>query len=72
MRGRVYYWSPDRGYGKILGDDDVLYFVHVSALIGVQELRLNEGVEFDAADAPRGPRAIRVRVREVAIHAKRQ
>jgi len=62
MKGVVHYWSSDRAYGKLIGVDDVVYFVHASELTGVRELTVRQQVEFDATYPPRGPRAIRVRV----------
>ena len=34
VRGRVLYFNLDKGRGKILGSDRVIYFVHFSAILG--------------------------------------
>ena len=48
MRGRVLYFSNDKGHGKVLGADRVVYFVHFSAVraSGFRSLDGGQLVEF--------------------------
>jgi CspA family cold shock protein len=64
LEGTVKRWL-DRGYGFIDVDgqeDDV--FVHNSGLIGAEELREGQKVEFELEDSPKGPRAVNVKIVE--------
>jgi len=51
-------------YGFVNAQDGTEMFFHRSDLMGVDILQLPEGrrVDFDLEDAPKGPRAARVRV----------
>ncbi|MFP3951092.1 MAG: cold-shock protein [Candidatus Bathyarchaeia archaeon] len=65
MEGTVKKWLTLRGFGFIEvddSDDDV--FVHNSELSGVSSLRPGQKVSFEIEDAPKGPRAINVKVVE--------
>lgn len=60
MRGRVKWFSDQKGYGFIAKDDgsgDV--FVHFSAVQaeGFKSLKENDLVEFEVVDSGRGPKA---------------
>jgi cold shock protein len=60
--GTVQFFDPHRGYGFIVGDDAVRYFVHRQEVLG-PALREGERVEFVPIPlALRGPRASKVRV----------
>ena len=62
VRGRVKWFSPQKGYGFIEreGDEDV--FVHYSAIRmeGYKSLDEGEEVEFDVVEGDRGPQAANV------------
>jgi CspA family cold shock protein len=62
-RGQVKWFSSEKGYGFITGEDEVDYFVHYSEIQGEGFKSLNEGdeVEFDVETKPKGPCAINVR-----------
>ena len=64
LEGIVKRWF-DRGFGfiSVEGQDDEV-FVHHTSLDGVFELREGQKVEFDVEDAPKGPRAVNVKVVE--------
>ena len=63
MKGKVKWFSNDKGYGfiSVEGQDDV--FVHFSAIHGQGYKTLNEGqeVEFEVEQGERGPQAKDVR-----------
>jgi CspA family cold shock protein len=63
-QGTVKWFNGDKGYGfiEVEGGPDV--FVHFSAITGGGYRSLNEGqkVEFDIAQAQRGPQAENVKV----------
>jgi len=64
MTGKVSEWSDDKGYGTILGNDDINYFCHGSA-IQAQSFSLDVGdtVDFTPQDSKRGKMATLVHKR---------
>lgn len=64
MKGKVKWFSSQKGYGFITPDDgskDV--FVHFSAIQSEGYKKLEDGVavEFDVTDGPKGPQAANVK-----------
>jgi CspA family cold shock protein len=54
MKGTVRWWKEEKGYGRITGDDDYVYFCHFSMVAeseadenGYRSLRQGDRVEFD-------------------------
>jgi CspA family cold shock protein len=51
LTGTVRWWKSEKGYGRITGDDDYVYFVHFSDIVaegaGYRELREGQRVEFE-------------------------
>lgn len=62
-RGKVKWFSPEKGYGFILIGDDLEVFVHYSEIVdgGYRMLHDGEEVEFELHDTMRGYQARNVR-----------
>lgn len=62
-RGRVKWFSDQKGYGFITGENGIDVFVHFSAIEGKGYRSLNEGdeVEFDIIKTDKGLQATNVR-----------
>lgn len=54
MEGRVKWFSRDKGYGFIEGDDGQEYFVHHTALAKGTFIRENDRVSFEPSEGDRG------------------
>jgi len=59
MKGKVKFYSEEKGYGFIVSEDDKEYFVHSSGL--KETIDKNDDVEFDVEQGDRGPKAVNVR-----------
>jgi len=57
MEGTVKWFSTDKGYGFIAGDDGNEYFVHHSALAPNTFIRDDDKVSFEPAEGDRGKQA---------------
>lgn len=62
MKGRVKWFSPEKGYGFIERDDGDDVFVHFSAIEeeGFKTLEEGQEVEFDIVEGEKGPQAANV------------
>lgn len=62
VRGRVKWFSSQKGYGFIERENDEDVFVHYSAIQmeGYKTLDEGEEVEFDVVEGDRGPQAANV------------
>ncbi|MDR3348219.1 MAG: cold-shock protein [Acidaminococcales bacterium] len=62
MRGKVKWFSSEKGYGFIQRDDGGDVFVHFSAIRseGFKTLTDGQEVEFEVVDGDRGPQAANV------------
>ena len=64
--GKVKWFSPDKGYGFITGEDSKDYFIHFSQIkdTGYKVLYEGDEVTFDAVETERGIQATNVEVRK--------
>ena len=62
MLGKVKWFSAEKGYGFITGEDGSDVFVHYSAIQdeGFKSLTEGQNVEFEIVDGNRGPQAANV------------
>lgn len=62
MKGKVKWFSSEKGYGFIEGEDGGDVFVHFSAIQedGYKTLNEGEDVQFDIVEGARGPQAANV------------
>ncbi|MCR4428252.1 MAG: cold shock domain-containing protein [Caldiserica bacterium] len=63
MKGKVKWFSAQKGYGFIEMDDGKDIFVHHSAIQmeGFRALEQGDQVEFEVTQGPKGPQAINVK-----------
>ena len=63
LSGRVKWFSPEKGFGFILLEDDTEVFVHYTSIIGdgFRILHAEEPVEFEIVDTIHGRQAKNVR-----------
>lgn len=68
MEGIIKWYSREKGYGFIKGDDGTDYFFHHTAL-GKFRPRGEERVTFDTEQGDRGPKAVNVVAEEQSLAA---
>ncbi len=63
MRGTVKLWKDEKGFGFIVGEDGIDYFVHVTQLpTGTISLMPRQRVSFEVSDTPKGPQATEIQL----------
>lgn len=65
MIGKIVTTRPDRGYGFLVGADQIDRFFHMSQVHGdvdFHSMRIGDEVWFDPADSPKGACAHNVEV----------
>ena len=61
-RGKVKWFSGQKGYGFIEQEEGKDVFVHVNELApGIATLEENQSVEFEVTQGQKGPQAVNVR-----------
>jgi cold shock protein len=60
MEGTVKWFNRKKGFGFIIGDDNIEYFIHYSALGQGTYIRDNDKVSFDPIDGEKGKQAQKV------------
>jgi CspA family cold shock protein len=62
MKGTVKWFSNQKGYGFITGEDGVDYFAHFSQIQGegFKSLDTGKNVTFEAATGEKGPSALNI------------
>ncbi len=64
MEGTVKWFSIDKGFGFIQGEDGNDYFVHHTAVKSRKTLRENDRVSFTPVESERGKRAQDVEIED--------
>ena len=62
MRGTVKFYSKDKGFGFIVGDDDIERFVGVREIIGAKLPENGQIVEFESKEGKKGLYAAKVKI----------
>jgi len=65
MKGIVKWFNENKGYGFILSEENVEYFVHWKSIVTPNPMQQkiliqDERVEFDTIETPRGIQAINI------------
>jgi cold shock CspA family protein len=60
MKGKVKWFSAEKGYGFVHGEDGVDRFLHVKAVRGADLPAAGDAVEFEHKESERGPVASKV------------
>jgi cold shock CspA family protein len=64
VTGLVVFWHTRRYFGRIVGDDDLVYWVEKTRLLGRHALKRGDSVKFTPFAHEKGPRALAVHVVE--------
>ena len=66
MEGKVKWFSDNKGYGYLSGDDQSDYFAHYSYILcsGYKKLEAGQRVSFDVESSDKGLKAINISVLE--------
>jgi CspA family cold shock protein len=60
INGKVKWYNNILGYGFLTPDEGEDIFVHFSALEGIERLEIEDRVQFDVGEGPKGPMAVNV------------
>jgi CspA family cold shock protein len=62
MNGTVKWYNFKKGFGFIIGEDNVEYFMHFSAIPEGVKLKEEDKVTFDSVDGERGKQAQKIQL----------
>ena len=62
MTGRVKWFSPERNFGFLIGEDEKDYFFHSSEVQGGGKIFEHDAVEFIAEETKKGLSALKISV----------
>ena len=62
QKGTIKWFSPEKGYGFIDGDDGVRRFFHVADIVGDFSPKTGNFILFESREDRKGPRAVGVRL----------
>ena len=60
MKGNIKFFNKDRGYGFIVGEDDLDYFFGFNNILNKANLKTNDKVEFSPSRTRKGLHALNV------------
>ncbi len=63
MDGKVKFFSDDKNFGFIIGDNDEEYFVHSTQVLGDTMLEKDDKVEFEVVEGQKGLAANNVKLK---------
>ena len=62
MKGVIRWFSKEKGFGFILGEDEKNYFVHIKDIKGLDIPKEKDKVEFEIIKTEKGLKAVNVKI----------
>ena len=62
MKGIVKWFSSEKGFGFVVGDDDIERYVNIQNVKGVHLPKNGDVVEFEHSDGQKGPRCLNLSI----------
>ena len=60
VNGKVKFFNATKGFGFIIGEDGVQYFVHTTGLTSGTSISEGDNVTFEIEQGDKGPKAVKV------------